>query len=91
MKGRFGKHMLAATLRGSAAKNVMQAQLNELSTYGLLRDMRQDDILLYVEALLTADCLRVSGGEYPTICITDLGGRVMRQQETIELTLPKEQ
>ena len=89
MRGRFGKHMLAATLRGSAAKNVMQAQLNELSTYGLLKGMRQDDILLYVEALLTADCLRVSGGEYPTICITDLGGRVMRQQETIELILPK--
>ena len=36
MKGRFGKNMLAATLRGSAAKNVMQAHLNELSTYGLL-------------------------------------------------------
>ena len=89
MKGRFGKTMLAATLRGSAAKNVMHAQLNELSTYGLLKDMRQDDIILYVEALLAADCLRVSAGEYPTIGITDLGGRVMREQETIELKLPK--
>ncbi len=49
MKGRFGKSMLAATLRGSAAKNVMQAHLNELSTYGLLKEMRQDDILLYID------------------------------------------
>lgn len=88
MKGRFGKNMLAATLRGSAAKNVMQAGLNELSTYGLLKDMRQEDILVYVDALLAAGCLRVSPGAYPTIALTDLGNRVMREQEQTELALP---
>jgi ATP-dependent DNA helicase RecQ len=87
MKGRFGKNVLAATLRGSAAKNVMQAHLNELSTYGLLKDMRQDDILLYVDALCAAGCLRVSQGEYPTVSITESGDRVMREQERIELAL----
>jgi superfamily II DNA helicase RecQ len=87
LKGRFGKNILAATLRGSAAKNVMQAHLNELSTYGLLKDMKQDDILLYIEALCAGSCLRVSSGEYPTISITDLGNRVMREQERIELAL----
>jgi len=88
MKGRFGKTILAATLRGSAAKNVIQAQLNELSTYGLLKDMRQDDILLYLEVLVSARCLQVSAGEYPTVSITELGERVMRQQEQVELALP---
>ncbi len=87
LKGRFGKNILAATLRGSAAKNVMQAHLNELSTYGLLKDMKQDDILLYIDALCAGCCLRVSSGEYPTISITDLGNRVMREQERIELAL----
>ena len=87
MKGRFGKQVLAASLRGSAAKNVMQAHLNELSTYGLLRDMRQDDIMVYIDALLAADCLRVSAGAYPTISITDLGQRVMREQEQVKLAL----
>jgi ATP-dependent DNA helicase RecQ len=87
MKGRFGKTVLAATLRGSAAKNVMQAHLNELSTYGLFNDMRQDDILLYIDALCAAGCLRVSSGEYPTISITNLGERVMREQERIQLAL----
>ena len=87
MKGRFGKSMLAATLRGSASKNVMQAHLNELSTYGLLRNMRQDHILLYVDALTAARCLRVRPGAYPTVSITELGERVMREQERIELAL----
>ena len=87
MKGRFGKQLLAASLRGSAAKNVMQAKLNELTTYGLLSDMRQEDILLYIEALLSGGCLRVSAGAYPTVSITELGDRVMREQEQIELAL----
>src|SRR6185503_15660672 len=51
MNGRFGKKMLAATLRGSASKQVMNAGLNELSTYGLLKDMLHDEIQLYVDAL----------------------------------------
>ncbi|MEP6568167.1 MAG: ATP-dependent DNA helicase RecQ [Acidobacteriota bacterium] len=90
MKGRFGKTLLAASLRGSAAKNVMQAKLNELSTYGLLKDMRQEDILLYIEALLAAGCLRVSAGAYPTISLTELGDGVMREQERIELALAED-
>ena len=88
MKGRFGKTMLAATLRGSIAKNVMQAQLNELSTYGLLRELRQDDLTYLIDALCSAGCLQVSKGEYPTVSITQLGNRVMREQERVELAIP---
>jgi superfamily II DNA helicase RecQ len=90
MKGRFGKSTLAATLRGSAAKNVMRAHLNELSTYSLLKDMRQDDIMLYIDGLCAAGCLSVSHGEYPTISITEFGDRVMREQEQIELTFTED-
>ena len=88
MNGRFGKKMLTATLRGSAAKQVMEANLNELSTYGLLKDMAQDELQTYVDALITARCLRVKPGAYPTVSTTDLGDRVMREQEKVELGLP---
>lgn len=88
MNGRFGKQLLAATLRGSKAKQVLKSNLNQLSTYGLLSDMPQDEIQLYVDALIAARCLKVKGGAYPTISNTDLGDRVMREQERIELALP---
>jgi ATP-dependent DNA helicase RecQ len=88
MNGKFGKKMLTATLRGSASKQVMTAGLNELSTYGLLKDMLNDEIQIYVDALITARCLKVKGGAYPTVSTTDLGDRVMREQEKVELALP---
>jgi ATP-dependent DNA helicase RecQ len=87
MNGRFGKKMLVSTLRGSSSKQVLTAGLNELSTYGLLKDMAQDEVQFYIDALVAARCLRVTGGAYPTISTTDLGDRVMREQEQIMLTL----
>ena len=66
----------------------MSAGLNELSTYGLLKDMLQDEIETFVDALITARCLKVKGGAYPTVSTTELGDRVMREQEKVELVLP---
>jgi ATP-dependent DNA helicase RecQ len=88
MNGRFGKKILVATLRGLAAKQVLTARLNELSTYGLLKDMAQDELENYIDALVAARCLRVKPGAYPTISTTELGDRVMREQELVELVLP---
>ncbi|MCA1577142.1 MAG: ATP-dependent DNA helicase [Acidobacteria bacterium] len=88
MNGRFGKKLLVGTLRGSAAKQLVKARLNELSTYGLLRDMAHDELELYIDALTAAGCMQVTGRQYPTISNTDLGDRVMREQELIELALP---
>jgi len=87
MNGRFGKKMLIQTLRGSSAKQLLTARLNELSTYGLLKDMAQDELEIYIDALVDARCLRVKPGAYPTISTTDLGDRVMREQELVELVL----
>jgi ATP-dependent DNA helicase RecQ len=87
MKGRFGKQLLAATLRGSAAKNVMQARLNELSTYGLLKEMKKEELIDYIEALVTAGCLEINGDVYPTVFLTEAGERVMREQDRVELAL----
>lgn len=85
MNGRFGKKILVGTLRGSAAKQIVKAGLNELSTYGLLRDMAHDELELYIDALIDAGCLKVIGKQYPTVSTTELGDRVMREQAQVEL------
>jgi ATP-dependent DNA helicase RecQ len=88
MGGRFGKGMLASALRGSRSAKLSQAGLDRLSTYGILSGMTQDEILLYVDALVAAGCLHVTGGAYPTISLTPEGGEVMRERATVRLRLP---
>ncbi|HKR00747.1 MAG TPA: RecQ family ATP-dependent DNA helicase, partial [Pyrinomonadaceae bacterium] len=89
MGGRFGKGMLASTLRGSRARNVLQSGLDQLSTYGILDDMTQDELMIYIDALVAAGCLKVTGGSYPTVSLTALGGEVMRERASVELALPE--
>jgi RecQ family ATP-dependent DNA helicase len=88
MGGRFGKGMLAAALRGSRSAKLSQAGLDRLSTYGILSGQTQDEILLYVDALVAAGCLHVTGGTYPTISLTQEGGEVMRERASVQLRLP---
>ncbi|MDQ1558476.1 MAG: ATP-dependent helicase RecQ, partial [Pyrinomonadaceae bacterium] len=88
MEGRYGKGILAACLRGSRSAKISQFGLERLSTYGLLSNMTQDEILLYVDALVAAGALYVSGGNYPTVSLTALGRDVMRELASVELALP---
>ncbi|HKG12762.1 MAG TPA: helix-turn-helix domain-containing protein, partial [Pyrinomonadaceae bacterium] len=48
----------------------------------------QDEILLYVDTLVAAGCLQVTPGAYPTVALTQAGGEVMRERETVLLALP---
>jgi ATP-dependent DNA helicase RecQ len=88
MGGRFGKGLLASTLRGSRSAKLSQMGLDRLSTYGILSGMTQDEILLYVDALVAAGCMHVAAGAYPTVALTQAGGEVMRERETVLLALP---
>ena len=88
MGGRFGKGMLASALRGSRSAKLSQAGLDQLSTYGILSGMTQDEILAYVDALVAAGCLHVTGDAYPTVSLTQLGNEVMRERASVQLRLP---
>jgi ATP-dependent DNA helicase RecQ len=88
MEGRFGKGLLASTLRGSRSAKVTQVGLDRLSTYGLLSGMTQDEIVLYIDALVSAAALRVTGDNYPTVALTALGKDVMRERAEVRLALP---
>jgi ATP-dependent DNA helicase RecQ len=62
--------------------------LAHLSTYGLLAHLTQDEIMLYIDALVAAGCLRVTGDAYPTVALTALGDDVMRERVPVQLALP---
>lgn len=89
LNSRFGKGTVAAVLRGSSSKLVKEHHLDELSTYGLLKDMTQDDITAYVKALIQASCIAVGRGQYPTVSLTDFGREVMTARAEVMLDLPE--
>ncbi|HEX5081548.1 MAG TPA: RecQ family ATP-dependent DNA helicase [Blastocatellia bacterium] len=87
MEGKYGKGMVASVLRGVKAKNVIANELDQLTTYGLLKEHSQDDLTRFINALIVAGCVRQTSGAIPTVSLTTLGGAVMRDQTRVELDL----
>ena len=83
--GRIGKLLLAKMLGGSAAAQVKKLQLHRLSTFGLLGDLKQSEVVELLDALIQARLLSQQELQRhrPTIQITARGTDAMRGEQAI--------
>lgn len=88
VNGRFGRGRIAQTLVGSRSKDVLDAGLDRLSTYGLLKEQGEDYVWALLNALIKAGCIEVDTGQYPTLSLTPLGRDVMLRKQSVALTMP---
>ena len=81
-RGKVGKHLLAKMLCGSESAQISQLQLDKLSTFGLLGDLTQSDVVDFIKSLIHAKLLTQSEPQSrrPLVQLTELGGEVMRGQ-----------
>ncbi|MEZ6102820.1 MAG: RecQ family ATP-dependent DNA helicase [Pirellulaceae bacterium] len=80
VKGRCGKHLVAAMLAGSRSKKVTQNRLDQLSTHGRLRYLQQTEVNHLLESLIAARLLQQNEiNQYrPVLVLTEAGLQVMR-------------
>ena len=89
LDGRYGRGRITQVLVGSRAKEVLDANLDELPTYGLLADEGSEFVWALLDALIAAECLAVSTGDYPMLSLTPRGREVMRGEAVVPLALPE--
>src|SRR5256714_682386 len=86
---RFGRGRIVQTLVGSRSREIIQAQLDRLSTYGLLKD----EGVAYLNQLLRElqdTCMLVSsGGQYPMVTLTRTGEAIMKGRDEYQLRWPQ--
>lgn len=77
--GRLGKTLIAQMLTGSANKKVKQLGLDRLSTFGLLKQLRQSDVTQLMEFLISQGYIdQVETTKFrPTVQISDSGKALM--------------
>lgn len=88
MNGRFGLGRITLVLVGSRSKEVFDSQLDELSTYGLLKELGYDFTQELLRRLVTTGCIQVTTDEYPKASLTEMGRRVMLAKTQINIELP---
>ena len=87
-----GRNLIAQMLCGSGIARIKKLRLNQLSTFGLLKHLKQEEVLLLIDALVASRCLRQTDLDRyrPVIELTEFGGEVMRGTASLpgELPLP---
>ncbi len=87
---RFGRNRVIQVLVGSQNKEILDAGLNELTTYGLLK--KQSPIYLHelFREMEEAEFIYSTGGQYPMIGLADLGVSVMHNSASFQLAWPED-
>ncbi len=86
---RFGRGRIVQTLVGSRSREIIQARLDQLSTYGLLKSEGVAYLNQLMRELQDAGMLISSGGQYPMVTLTKLGEEVMKGRTDYELHWPQ--
>ncbi len=74
---------MAEVLKGSKSKRVMQFGLDRLSTYGLLQDMTEKEIIDLINVLIAEGYLALTEGQYPLLKLTGQAAPVLNGQANI--------
>ncbi len=86
--GRIGKTLIAQMLTGSASKKIKQLSLDRLSTFGLLKGLRQADVVLLMEFLIHQGFISQTETTKfrPVLSISPTGRKLMSGEFPLELT-----
>ena len=84
-----GLNFLGNVLRGSKNKRVLELSLNELTTYGLLKERTRSDIHAMVDHL-EAEGYLVSDSEFQTIGLTTAAGQVLYRGKKVHMKVEVE-
>jgi ATP-dependent DNA helicase RecQ len=89
LKESFGGEYNALVLTGSKEQRILDNGHDQLSTYGLLSDIKKPLIRNWIEQLIAQDCLQ-NTGEYKVLAATKKGWQVLRGEVTPRLYKPEE-
>lgn len=86
--GRLGKTIIASMLKGSTSKKVSGLGLHRLSTFGLLKSLRQTDIVGLIDFSIASGFLeQVETTKYrPTIRLSETGGSLLSGESYVDLS-----
>src|SRR6266853_1090747 len=84
----FGLNHVVDVLAGAETEGIRQRGHDELSTYGIGRDVKRTAWLAIGRELLRLRLIAAAPGKFATLQLTEAGRAVLRERKTITLTKP---
>lgn len=87
---RFGKAAIASVLLGGRSERILKLGLDKLSTHGILKEHGKEFVSALFDSAIRQKLLKITGGEYPLVQITDDGvAAMLGETETVMLDYPR--
>lgn len=83
LKQNVGIRMVTDVLRGSKSQGLLQRGYDQVSTYGLLKELSEQEVRYYIESLLHLGLLKLTEGEYPVLKWTVASAAVVNRQQGV--------
>jgi ATP-dependent DNA helicase RecQ len=87
-EGRYGRGRIVQMLSGSRSQEILNVGLEQLSTYGILKDKSVGFLNALMRSLTDAGLVQTVSGEFPLLTLTPMGDSVMRGEATYNLVWP---
>src|SRR4029078_2156992 len=86
---RFGKGSIIAMLVGSRSREVLEARLDELTTYGMLKTVGTSALQTLFREMEKHQLVETdTAGEFPLLRLTTKGAEVMRKGGPVRMAWP---
>ena len=82
MKRPYGIGMIVDVLRGSKNKKLVDFKLNELTTYGIMKDYSKDDLKEFINTLIANGYLNYNG-EFPVVTPNEKSRNIVMGNEKV--------
>ncbi|MDL2281204.1 DNA helicase RecQ [Selenomonadales bacterium OttesenSCG-928-I06] len=91
MNERFGIKLVIDTLRGMKQARIFELNLDQLSTYGIMKGFSEKQLREMINFLILNEYIAMTNSEYPTLFLTAKARPVLLGSEKLSMNLSKEQ
>ncbi|WP_226665951.1 DNA helicase RecQ [Metabacillus litoralis] len=83
MNEKFGKTLVAQVLKGSNNKRISQFNFKNLSTYGLMKNKTEKQIIEFIDFLVAEGYLSLTNSQYPVLELTQKAVQVLIEKQQV--------
>ncbi|MCP8615834.1 DNA helicase RecQ [Salirhabdus salicampi] len=83
MDENFGVTLIAQVLKGSKNQRIKELKFQTLSTYGIMQNQKEKDIVVLIHYLLAENYLSLTEGKYPVVKLTPNAVQVLKGDKNV--------
>ena len=86
----YGKSMVTDVLRGSKNMKLKNMGFEELSTYGIMKDITAKRIRAEIDYLIENGYIAMTDGDYPQLCLSPKSAEILKGGKKLTMKMPRE-